>query len=57
MKKVLSILLAAMFVVTTLGFAPAVYADDTEDGKAGAKGKGTLTAQGTGSLYWPAEES
>ncbi|MFC1845923.1 hypothetical protein ACFLYM_00715 [Chloroflexota bacterium] len=48
MKKVLSVLLAAMFVVTTLGFAPAVYADEAEDGRASAAGKGTLTAQGDG---------
>ena len=48
MKKVLSILLVAMFVVTTLGFAPAVFADDAEDGRASAAGKGTLTAQGDG---------
>ena len=48
MKKVLSILLAAIFVVTTLGFAPAVFADEVEDGSASAAGKGTLTAQGDG---------
>ena len=48
MKKVLSVLLAAMFVVATLGFVPAVYADDTTAADASAAGRGTLTAQGDG---------
>lgn len=47
MRKVLSIMLAVLIAVTSLGFAPAVFADDTDD-SAQVEGAGSITAQGDG---------
>ena len=47
MRRVLSLMLAVVIAVTSLGFAPAVFADDT-DGSAHVEGAGSITAQGDG---------
>ena len=47
MKRVLSLMLAVVIAVTSLGFAPAVFAEDT-DGSAQVEGTGSITAQGDG---------
>ena len=47
LKRTLSIMLAALVLVTSFGLTSAVYAEEA-DGKALEKGKGTLTAQGDG---------
>jgi len=51
MKKMLSLALVAMALVASLGFAPAVHADDSGTGAEAdvtAKGIGKLTAHGDG---------
>lgn len=52
MKKTLSLLLMAVVLVTSLGIAPAVYADDTDGDAQEAdvrlQGAGRLTAEGDG---------
>ena len=47
LRRTLSLALLALVLVTSMGFAPAVYADDAE-GSVTEKGIGTLTAQGDG---------
>ena len=47
LKKTLSLVMVALVLVTSMGFASAVHADDT-DGTANAKGVGRLTAEGDG---------
>ena len=47
MKRVLGLMLAALIVVASLGFAPAVFAEDT-DGSAHVEGAGSISAQGDG---------
>ncbi|MBL7208933.1 MAG: hypothetical protein ISS52_02420 [Dehalococcoidia bacterium] len=47
LKGILGLALVALVLVTSMGFASAVYAEDAED-SAKAKGAGTLTAQGDG---------
>ena len=47
MKKTLILVLTAIMLVTSLGFASVVSADTT-DGSAKLEGKGTLTARGDG---------
>ena len=54
MKKIVYILLAALFVVAGMGTAPAVYADDLDDindGEAAVSGEGTLVAKGDGIAF------
>jgi hypothetical protein len=63
MKKIVCILLAALFAVGCLGAAPVVYADDLEDaerlasieniddGEALVSGPGTLVAKGDGIAF------
>jgi len=50
LKKTLSLVLVALVLVTSLGFAPAVYADDAdiEEADIEVKGAGELTAEGDG---------
>ena len=47
LKRTLSIMLAALVLITSFGLTSAVYAEEA-DGKVVEKGRGTLTAQGDG---------